>query len=616
MSIALLFVISCMDNTISNKDRQLKKKIVALHKKAKNIAVDSLYLVLRKADSLLHQMYVVPDSIFAEQSFLQANYYREKQQLDSAIYYYKLAIVPSGDSIRRKREIGYFQNLYITYDENDDYLNSLSIANKLEELLLNTNYYKEIAYVYSYKRMVRIKLKNYLKALALNNQEIVYFKKAKDTANVFMSQIVRAKLMYDYLGRKERAFALLDSLKRSVPDIGYKDVLEKDIYLAFGVYKYYDKEYKVSYANYLEALKYTKRINNAYSKNDLGVMYSNIAEVLMMLHKTKLGKQYLDSASTYLSDMSMDNRKFYMQLQSRLSYQLHNDFDEVYANYDKLFDLLNKSYNKRITTELNELKEANAKEKELILQNQSVVLNNVKLKRKQTLLSMLLALLFFSVLISILFYRQYKFKNEKEQLLMQQRLFRVQMNPHFTSNILFSIQKLFSIDEQKANQYIVKFSRLLRLNLKNSLESFIPLEDEEESVEKYLDLQLLRYPNLYSYSIEKEGFDFDTYYTVPPMIIQPFVENCVLHAFNGIDYKGEIKILLKVDGNFIQCTIEDNGVGLTNANSKNGHISMSTNLIKKLLKQMTNKDVVFIDKRKSNLGRGLLVKFYIPYKYD
>jgi len=193
---------------------------------------------------------------------------------------------------------------------------------------------------------------------------------------------------------------------------------------------------------------------------------------------------------------------------------------------------------------------------------------------------------------------------------MQQRLFRAQMNPHFTSNILFTIQDLILENKEKANKYLMKFSRLLRLNLENSMQNYTLIEKEIEVLSKYLDLQQLRFPDKFDYEIDTNNLEIDLL-SIPPMLIQPFVENAIEHGFKNTDYKGLIKIDLSEKGKFIFCKITDNGKGLSTSNSKENHRSASTLLIKKLLKNMINQEVVI---QNNKTEKGTSVTFNIPFK--
>jgi len=193
---------------------------------------------------------------------------------------------------------------------------------------------------------------------------------------------------------------------------------------------------------------------------------------------------------------------------------------------------------------------------------------------------------------------------------MQQRLFRAQMNPHFTSNILYSIQNLNKANTEKANSYLIKFSRLLRLILENSMQNYVAIDKEIDVLTKYLDLQQLRFPKKFEYHIKMYNLDEDSAIKIPPMLIQPFVENAIEHAFRNINYKGILNISLDINKKFIICKIEDNGIGIKKSNKNNN--STSTKLIADLLNNMTKKSIQIIDKEVPKSGTIIIIN--IPYK--
>ena len=114
---------------------------------------------------------------------------------------------------------------------------------------------------------------------------------------------------------------------------------------------------------------------------------------------------------------------------------------------------------------------------------------------------------------------------------MQQRLLRSQMNPHFTFNTLYAIQNQIKKDPEGAKDYMLKFSRLLRLILENSMQNYVQLEKEIDSLKKYMDLQLLRFPSKFNYQITLKDIEEDDLIFIPPMLMQPFVENSIEHGF-------------------------------------------------------------------------------------
>lgn len=151
---------------------------------------------------------------------------------------------------------------------------------------------------------------------------------------------------------------------------------------------------------------------------------------------------------------------------------------------------------------------------------------------------------------------------EKELFDVQQKALQLQMNPHFIFNSLNAIQSfVISSNTDKAIHYLSKFSQLMRLILTNSRESSIPVKDELTALKHYMDIERLRFDNKFDYAIKVDKEIDDEFMEIPPMIIQPFVENAILHGIVHSTEPGHIKLELQLQNNFIFCSIEDNGVG-------------------------------------------------------
>ncbi|MFH2143342.1 MAG: two-component regulator propeller domain-containing protein [Bacteroidota bacterium] len=157
---------------------------------------------------------------------------------------------------------------------------------------------------------------------------------------------------------------------------------------------------------------------------------------------------------------------------------------------------------------------------------------------------------------------------QKQLLDLERKALRLQMNPHFIFNTLNSIQFfILKNDKLASNKYLTMFSKLMRLVLNNSQYSTIPVKDDLETLKLYIELEQLRFDNSFQYSIEIED-DEDIIWDckIPAMIIQPYVENAIIHGLrNREDNKGILNIMMKSEGEFINCIIEDNGVGRNKA---------------------------------------------------
>lgn len=180
---------------------------------------------------------------------------------------------------------------------------------------------------------------------------------------------------------------------------------------------------------------------------------------------------------------------------------------------------------------------------------------------------------------------------------VEMRALRAQMNPHFIFNVLNSI-KLYMVqnDSKTAANYLTKFAKLIRLILNNSKSQMIMLEDELESLKLYIEIENFRFNNKFDYKIELSNEIDPEFVELPPLILQPYVENAIWH---GLMHKSDerglllIKVKLKEDESVI-FIIEDNGIGRekaaemkSNTARKQKHKSVGMDLTKDRI-EMTN----------------------------
>jgi len=161
--------------------------------------------------------------------------------------------------------------------------------------------------------------------------------------------------------------------------------------------------------------------------------------------------------------------------------------------------------------------------------------------------------------------QQRKIALEKDFLELEQKAMRLQMNPHFIFNALNSIQSLIGTgQETEARYYLAKFSRLMRQILDNSRKSEISLEEEINTLENYLLIEQFCNGNRFQYSIDLDASSESDFIQIPPMLIQPFVENAIKHGMKGREEQskeGKITIQFTEKDGFLECIIEDNGIG-------------------------------------------------------
>jgi ligand-binding sensor domain-containing protein len=173
---------------------------------------------------------------------------------------------------------------------------------------------------------------------------------------------------------------------------------------------------------------------------------------------------------------------------------------------------------------------------------------------------------------------------------------RAQMNPHFLFNCLNSI-KFFIINNQpdKASDYLGKFGRLIRLILQNSEESVITLDLELEALQLYVELEALRFENKFHFGLKVSKDVSTEMIEIPPLIIQPFVENAIWHGLMHAQYQGVLNIEVSLEDETLICVVEDNGVGRAEAarlksKSVMKKKSMGLDITKNRLKLMDNNE--------------------------
>lgn len=197
-----------------------------------------------------------------------------------------------------------------------------------------------------------------------------------------------------------------------------------------------------------------------------------------------------------------------------------------------------------------------------------------------------------------------------------------QMNPHFVFNSINSIQKfVLKNDVEQAYNYLTKFSRLIRLVLQYSRRKLISLQEELDMLRLYISLEQLRFNNEFEYKEEiQDGLNLDQLF-IPPMLIQPFLENAIWHGITPAENqrKGSISFSLYIEGNLLKVQIEDNGVGRQRNKVKEGYESLALkvteerlNLLNTVYKQNTG-SLRFVDLFDAQLAPiGTKVIFTFP----
>jgi len=156
-----------------------------------------------------------------------------------------------------------------------------------------------------------------------------------------------------------------------------------------------------------------------------------------------------------------------------------------------------------------------------------------------------------------------KHQTERQLLELEKQALRLQMNPHFIFNTLNSIQNfILKNDTDQSINYLSKFSKLMRMMLNYSRETFISIDDEITLIKAYLELERLRLEKSFSWFIHIDPKIETDFYGIPPMIIQPFVENAIIHGLLPLKTReGILELNLELEAAYLKVRISDNGVG-------------------------------------------------------
>ena len=191
------------------------------------------------------------------------------------------------------------------------------------------------------------------------------------------------------------------------------------------------------------------------------------------------------------------------------------------------------------------------------------------------------------------------------------------MNPHFIFNALNSIQHFInSHNTEEATDYLGKFARLIRMILDYGGKTFIPLQDELERLNYYLELEKIRFGNKLTFTIDVDPTLVQQQPEIPNMVIQPVVENALWHGLLPANRNGNLHISFAKIDNAIRVIVEDDGIGVNESKrrKRSGHNSLGIQMIRErldLLKKLSGYQATIMIQDKSDFnppGQGTIVQ--------
>lgn len=342
---------------------------------------------------------------------------------------------------------------------------------------------------------------------------------------------------------------------------------------------------------------------------DLFDYHVNKASLFLELKKIKDASLYADSS---LSFATKTRNKYGISE----SYRLISEIASAQGDYKKALNYTN--LERAIKDSINNVERTEAVAEIEKKYNQAKNERTIKELAQEKQIYLLIAVTGLLGVAAIAFYvRQQSFKHKKNILETEQRLNRARMNPHFFFNALSSLQKfaLTGVDGNVMASNLAKFSHIMRETLESTYKEYVTIEQEIEFLHEYLEVQRMRFPQVFTFKIEvASGLEINEI-LIPSMIIQPFVENSIEHGFSGLHYSGEVVIRFEQAENEVLIKINDNGKGLTGSpKDGNTHISRASQIIRDRIYllniKLKSKAGFIINNVKG--GKGVEVRINLP----
>jgi tetratricopeptide (TPR) repeat protein len=431
------------------------------------------------------------------------------------------------------------------------------------------------------------------RAQKLYNKALTHYQTALKNANSAQLQETLTRLntkiadVMAKLGKSESNVYLENSLKSTENSSIQKRIsTQSQVADVYQTNKNYDKEIEVRKQS-LAALENAKVEEISIESPTINVSNSiSVSQLNLEIGRAYIDKKEYDKALPYLEKSAnsakrnedLETEKDALQKLSELYKSIGNSQKalEKYQEYAKTVDLLYQQKELEIKAAIsmsNDLLEKqnriNSLEKDRALSEsqyrlfeseQQLTVSNYK-RQKMLIYGLLSGLILLGVAVFAM-YRSNQQKKLANNVLALKSL-RSQMNPHFIFNALNSVNSFIAQnDERAANRYLTDFSTLMRSVLDNSEQDFISLEKEIELIKLYTQLEHSRFTDKFDYEIRVDSNLNQDQFKIPPMLIQPYVENAVWHGLRYKEDKGHLQIdFTQSDAKTVQIIIVDNGIG-------------------------------------------------------
>lgn len=373
----------------------------------------------------------------------------------------------------------------------------------------------------------------------------------------------------------------------------------------FGLYYSAIKDYPNAEKSMLQALEYNIQKNPNASHT--GGTYFNLGEIAAKQNKNKEALNYYKEA--YRIFKNQNEKKNLKDICYNLAnlYAKQNKYVEAFE-FQKLYSAYNDSIiNEETNTTIAELQtkyEVEKKDIQILLLDKEKMLKEQKLAetKKSMLFYIGITVLLFGVLIfSVLFFIQRQKTiaaiNKKNVALVKMQ---TQMNPHFLFNALVSVQDFILKEEKlKATNSVSKLSRLMRATLNNSEQEFISLSEEMNFLTTYVDFENERNKHKTNFSVQIDDAITLDWSLIPPMLIQPMIENCFKHAFPEDKADRKISLFIQkkelLNKPILEVTLTDNGIGIISEETQQKKESKAMKITVERIKKLFDLQEVKLD---------------------
>lgn len=551
--------------------------------------------------------------------------YEAMGDYEKAITYYNEAVEKYNDVNDLGGVASSLNNLAVVYDYQGNYIFALQYYNKTLLVFREDNSKEAIAStIYNIGAVYRA-MEQHMKALPYFEESLALNKELNNNQSIAQN-LIGLGTIYVYLNKYDKALRYFNEaliINESIDSkLGIIDCHNQ----IGGVYLDLEQP-TLALINFKSCLRLSLDIGNmrsiCYSHISLAQAHFMLQNYSEALNHGKEGKIIADdlevlkeqkSVNVILSKIYEKTGNYKKSLNHFQLYKSQNDSLFNKKNIDKIAQV---QYEYKYKQQLDS---ANIRELKLA---KTVKDTSQDLQKSQrNYLWAIISILLVSMLLGgIIFFLKFRnIKSKTKNIVIEQKLLRSQMTPHFIFNSLSVLQgMILNKEEKKSVSYLSKFSKLLRIILENSRDKTVSLSQELAAVENYLALQNLENES-YIYSIYVEQTIDVPSFEIPPMLIQPFVENAIEHAFGNHTDNRQVDVHLKYSDKKMICTISDNGCGINSqkASKRKDKNSLATTITSERL-QILSKDFkmegsVTIQDRQKYKEQGTIVTIVIPYK--